>query len=164
MLASEPAYSTGRRGQIGFAAAAFGVFALGAWAVAYASGAFPWLGYAWMTRSSDSLGPIKVVGETRSGTKLGAGTFLFFSGQEVVVDYDAEIRAGSLWLYVYEPFDGVLGDGVWEYVTASGHGVWRVPIKKTGIYTVVVEPSPVKGAGTGWDLSYRAWWGARPTA
>jgi hypothetical protein len=161
MFASET-HPAGLGRHIGFATAALVVFALGAWVLAYASGAFPWLGYAWLTRSSIGLGPVTVGGESRYGTSFGLKTFLLFAGQEAVVEYDADIRAGSLWLYVYEPYDGRLGDGVSRYVTSSGSGTWTVPIRKTAFYTIVVEPSPTKGAGRGWDLSYTARWGARP--
>jgi hypothetical protein len=132
-----------------------------AWVAGYAFGFFPWLGFAWLTRASFGVGPIGIVGETGAGTSLGVSTFLFFKGQEVVIDYDADIRAGSLWFYVYKPFDGVLGDGTYRYVTESGSGEWSVPIRQTGIYHITVDASPVRGKGRGWDLDYTAWWGAR---
>ena len=138
------------------------LLAIIAWLAAYALGAFPWLGFAWLSRSSFGVGPIGIIGENRSGTSLGASNFFFFKGQEIVIDYDAEISAGSLWFYVYKPFDGELGDGASHYVTASGSGEWTVPINETGIYHITVEPSAVRGKGRGWDLSYSAWWGARP--
>jgi hypothetical protein len=73
------------------------------WAASYASGAWPWLGYASMTRSTFGAGPVTIIGENRRGIDVGLETFFFFKGQEIVIDYDAEIRAGSLWLYVYRP-------------------------------------------------------------
>jgi hypothetical protein len=148
--------------RIGAGAAVAIVLALLAWLTGYAFGFFPWLGFAWLSRTSNGLGPIGIIGETSAGTSLGASTFLFFKGQEVVVAYDADIRAGSLWFYVYKPFDGELGDGSWRYVTESGSGEWTVPIRETGIYHITVDASPVRGKGRGWDLDYTAWWGARP--
>jgi hypothetical protein len=132
------------------------------WALLYLSGAFPWLGYAWLARSSISAGPVGVIGESRAGTSLGVSTFLFFEGQNVVIDYDADIRAGALWFYVYRPFDGALGDGVAHYVTKTSSGVWGVRIPQTGFYSITIEPTVSRGAGHGWDMSYTAWWGARP--
>ena len=134
------------------------------WAALYLSGALPWLGYAWMTRSSSSGGGIGVVGETRAGSGFGATTFLFFQGQNIVIDYRADIRAGALWLYVYRPFDGVLGDGVAHFVTETSAGVWAVHIPQTGIYSITIAPTVMRGAGQGWDLNYTAWWGAQPGA
>lgn len=139
-----------------------GVAAALLWVVAYASGAYPWLGYAAMTRRSTALGGIAIAGEERMGWESGLDDFLFFRGQEVVVEYDADIRAGSLWLHVFQPYDGNLGDGVGYYVTSSGKGRWTMPVERTGYYHVTIEPSVVRGGGKGWDLSYTVKWGARP--
>lgn len=136
----------------------------GCWAAAYLSGAFPWLGYASQNSSSFGAGPIGIIGENQAGFEIGPETFLFFEGQEVIIDYDTEITAGSLWLYVYRPFDGVLGGGASHYVTASGKGTWTMPVKVTDFYQVTIKPSPTRGAGRGWDLSYSVAWGARPAA
>jgi len=142
-------------------AIAFLVAALVLWAIAYTSGAFPWLGYAWMERSSFGIGPVTILGENRAGTELGLDDFVFFKGQEVVIEYDADITAGSLWFHVFQPFDGELGDGTFHYVTESGKGVWTMPVEETGFYHITIEPSPVRGKGKGWDLGYTAKWGAR---
>src|SRR5512132_1975777 len=74
------------------------------WAASYASGAWPWLGYASMTRSTFGAGPVAIVGENARGIDIGLETFFFFKGQEIVIEYDAEIRAGSLWFCVDRPF------------------------------------------------------------
>ncbi len=131
------------------------------WLVLYFTGLAPWLGYAWLTRSSFGAGPIGIIGENSAGTDIGPKTFLFFQGQEIVIDYDVEIRAGSLWFHVFQPYDGVLGDGRTHYVTKSGAGVWTMKVPETGIYHNTIEGSPVRGAGRGWDLDYTVWWGAR---
>jgi hypothetical protein len=136
--------------------------ALVAWLTAYASGAWPWLGYAWMSRSSFGAGPVSIIGESRAGTSLGLDDFLFFEGQEVMIEYDADIRSGSLWFHVFQPWDGRLGDGVSHYVSESGSGTWTMSVPATGVYHVTIEPSPLHGRGQGWDLSYSAKWGARP--
>lgn len=134
---------------------------LAGWATAYSTGTLPWLGYASMTRSSFGAGGITIVGENSSGLDVGLNDFVFFEGQEVFIEYDAAITAGSLWFYVYRPFDGKLGDGTSFYVTESGKGTWTVPVQTTGIYHITIEPSPTKGAGRGWDLTYDVAWGAR---
>ena len=157
LSASSPV-GNGRR----FAAAAIlAVLAIILYGAAYFTGLAPWLGFAWLKRDSFGAGPLTIIGEDRIGTSFGVETFLFFKGQEIVVDYDADIRAGSLWIYVYKPYDGNLGDGTATYVSESGAGRWTLPIADTGIYHVTIGPSPARGAGRGWDLSYRAWWGAR---
>lgn len=134
-----------------------------AWSVAYATGVYPWLGQATLTRRSTALGRIAIAGEERRGWETGLDDFVFFRGQEVIVEYDVEIRSGSLWFHVFRPFDGVLGDGVGHYVTESGKGRWTMPVEETGYYHVTVEPSPLHGPGIGWDLSYAVRWGARPS-
>jgi len=144
--------------------AAFLVAGLVGWLGGYAAGAWPWLGYAWLTRSSFGAGGITIVGESRRGMEFGFDDFWFFEGQEVVVDYEVKIRRGSLWFHVYQPFDGVLGGGATHYVIESGRGAWTTPITKTGFYHITVDTSPTKGPGVGWDMDYTAYWGARPAS
>jgi len=118
-----------------------------AWLAAYATGAYPWLGYASLVRRSTSAGFLTVAGEERMGTEFGP---------------DAEIRAGSLAFHVFQPLDGNLGDGVQHFVDRSGKGRVTMPVKETGWYHVSIEPSVARGAGKGWDLSYTVQWGALP--
>lgn len=139
------------------------VAALALWTGCYLTGISPWIGTAWMNRSSFGAGNITIVGENRMGTELGFSDFVFFEGQELVVAYDAEIETGSLWFHVFQPFDGTIGDGATHYVTESGQGEWTTRIPRTGYYHVTVEPSVLHGKGRGYDLSYSAWWGARFT-
>jgi hypothetical protein len=137
---------------------------LALWFAAYAAGIMPWLGYQSYTRSSIGVGPkYFVVGENRSGGGFGIGpsTFLYFAGQKIVVSYDAEIRRGCLWLQVWHLLDQGPRENVSECVTKSGKGEWTVPVDKTGLYTLIIDSSLIKGAGPGWDMTYRLWWGAR---
>ena len=167
MFASDTTLEEGRLGRgvrLGAGAFVVLVLAVGSWLLAYATGAFPWLGYAWLNDKSMGAGPVTVVGRTRFGTSFGMNEFLFFRGQEIVIDYDAEIRAGSLYFYVFQPFDGTLGDGVWRYVTSSGSGTWTTQVPETAIYTIIIEPTVVNGDGRGWDMSYSVRWGARPAS
>jgi hypothetical protein len=140
----------------------FFVVLVAAWLAAYASGAYPWLGHASWTRRSTTLGGLTIAGEERLGWQSGLDDFLFVRGQEVVIAYEADIRAGSLWFHVFRPLDGLLGDGSTHYVTKSGRGEWTMPVEETGYYHVNIEPTVVRGAGKGWDLSYSVSWGARP--
>ena len=135
----------------------FAAFFVG-WAASYASGAWPWLGYASLTRSSFGVGPVTVIGENRRGIDVGLESFLFFEGQEIVIEYDAVIRTGSLWFYVFQPFDGEFGKGKSNYITQTGKGVWTHPIDETGYYKISIDASP---RGNGYDLSYTVKWGAR---
>jgi hypothetical protein len=147
---------------IGGGVAGLLIAAFALWAALYFSGALPWLGYAWLARQSFGAGPVRIVGETSAGTSFGLESFVFIEGQEIVVDYDAEIHAGSLWFYVYRPLDAELGAGTSHYVTESGAGVWTYRVPRTGFYTITIEPSTARGNGRGFDLSYSVWWGARP--
>ena len=147
--------------RIGAGAGGLFVAAFLIWGALYASGIVPWLGYAWLTRQSFGAGPLSVIGEDQAGTSFGVSTFFFVSGQEVVIDYDADIRAGSLFLYVHDLTKAGQGLGGSHFVTESGAGVWTYRIPKTGLYAITVEPSTAVGAGSGFDMSYSAWWGAR---
>ena len=135
--------------------------AIGLWFAAYFAGLAPWLGYASQSRSSFGVGPIGIIGENQSGTDMGFDDFLFFAGQEIVIDYDIDVRAGSLWFHVFQPFNGKLGDGATHYVTESSAGTWTMPVREMAIYHITIEGSPTRGPGRGWDLDYKVWWGAR---
>lgn len=155
-LASAPA----RR--LGAGAGMLFVAALLLWVALYATGAFPWLGYAWLKQESFGAGPIAVIGEDSAGTSFGLDTFFFVRGQEIVIDYDAKIRTGSLMFYVYDLAKTGQGSGAQRFVTESGAGVWTTRIPRTGLYTISIGPSVARGAGRGYDMSYSVWWGARP--
>lgn len=132
-----------------------------AWLGVYASGLWPWLGFANVTRRSTSAGNITIAGESRRGIDFGLDDFVFFEGQEVVIEYDAEVRKGSLRFHVFRLWDGELGDGSTHYVSETGKGAWTARIPATGLYHVSIEGSPTHGKCCGWDLSYNASWGAR---
>lgn len=132
------------------------------WLVLYATGAFPWLGYERLSRSSIRQWPVGIVGETRSGTGFGINEFWFFRGQTIVVSYDAEIRRGCLWMHVWHLFRRGPGADVSRCVTESGKGEWEVPVVESGVYHIFIDGSPMAGAGRGWDMTYSVWWGVRP--
>jgi hypothetical protein len=132
-----------------------------AWLGSYVSGLWPWLGSASITRSSISAGNITIAGESRRGLDIGFDDFVFFEGQEVVIEYDAEVRLGSLHFHLFRMWDGELGDGSSHYVSETGKGTWTAPIPKTGLYHLTIDGSPTRGRCCGWDLSYHVQWGAR---
>jgi hypothetical protein len=138
------------------------IVALAAWPLAYAAGIFPWLGYAWLSRSSIEVGPKHfILGEDKAGTSFGLNTFLFFKGQTIVISYDADIRRGCLWMQIFHLGHQGPDSSVFRCATESGRGEWRVPVAQTGIYDLIIHPSVVKGPGPGWEISYTAWWGAQ---
>ena len=135
--------------------------ALALWPLAYVTGVFPWLGYAWLSRSSIGVGPGHfIVGESRYGTSLGLSWFPYAKGQTIVVSYDAEIARGCLWLQVWHVWHRGRDSSVHRCITESGRGEWRVTVAETGLYVVIINSSPTKGAGRGWEMSYTVWWGA----
>lgn len=142
-----------------FAAILIGVPLL--WAAAYVASVFPWLGYEHRSRSSIMQPPAGVIGESKSGFGLGISNFLFFKGETIVVDYDADIRRGCLWMQVWHIFKDDLGDAADNCVTQSGKGEWTLRVPETGIYEIMIDGSPTRGAGRGWDMDYTVWWGAR---
>ncbi len=132
------------------------------WAAAYAAGVFPWIGYAWLSRSSIDVGPGHfIIGEDRAGSAFGFSNFVFFKGQTIVVSYDAEIRRGCLAMHVWPLFNRTPGDHVSQCVTTRGKKEWTVPVTTTGVYVISVNSSLIKGTGPGWDMDYTAWWGAK---
>jgi hypothetical protein len=161
MAALESGLSTGSARHLGAGAGIVFVGAFLLWAALYFTGAVPWLGYAWLKHDSFGAGPFSVVGEDQMGTSFGLDTFLFFRGQEIVIDYDVEIRAGSLVLYVYDMAKMDQGLGAQHFVTKSGSGEWTARIPRTGLYVISIQPSTARGNPGGYDMSYTAWWGAR---
>lgn len=160
MSASDTIGHRQRRGRTALAGGALSLLALGAWALGYATGAFPWIGYAWQKRASWGFDPpFSIVGSKGYGTSLGLTYFPFFKGQEIVVSYDVEIAEGCLWFYVFRPFVPGTGDGVSHWVGASGAGEWTMRVPDSGIYAIAIKPMP---RGRGYDLAYSASWGARP--
>lgn len=128
------------------------------WVVAYACGLWPWLGYASQSRASINVGRFPI-GEMSTGRfRLGFGTFVFFRGQRIVLDYDAQIADGCMSMHVWRIGTADGSADFNDCVDKSGQGEWTVPVTATGIYHVFVTPRSVKGR---WDMSYSIWWGAR---
>jgi len=148
--------------RVGLGAGAVFAAAILVWGALYFSGVVPWLGYAWLKHDSFGAGPFSVVGEDKMGTSFGLDTFFFLRGQEVVVDYDAEIRSGSLMLYVYDMAKMGQGLGAQHFVTESGEGEWTTHIPRSGLYVISIHPSTARGKPDGYNMSYSVWWGARP--
>jgi len=134
-----------------------------AWLAGYVTGVFPWLGSEWATTRSTSAGNITIAGEERVRGSFGFSEFFFLEGQEVFIDYEVEVRAGSLFLHVFRSL--TVGEGsATHYVAESGRGRFRTTIPRTGFYVISASPSVVRGPGVGWDLTYDVAWGAKMTA
>jgi len=138
------------------AAAIVGLAAL--WGLAYGAGLAPWLGYEQRTVRNIAIGPLTHAGRASAGFEFGLKTFLFLEGQEVFVDYDVEVRRGSLLVRVFDEtrFEHILH----THVAESGSGRVAVRIPRTGLYEVTLEPSTIEGPGKGYDLTYDATWGS----
>lgn len=146
----------GRR--VGGPAAAVVVVALVCVGVAYFAGLIQTLGYEQrhVTFSGFASG-------TSAGGGLGLKDMLFFEGQTVFVDYEVEIREGSLRIGVLDTF-GPIGDKPHfvESIAKSGSGEVAYAIPKTGIYSIYFDGSVLgNGQGRGYDLSYSVTWGVR---
>jgi hypothetical protein len=64
-------------------------------------------------------------------------------------------------MHVWHLLDHSKNAHVSKCVATSGHGEWRVPIKKTGLCRIFINSSPIKGNRPGWDMTSSVWWGAR---
>jgi hypothetical protein len=158
---SRPAIRVGTRAAVRFGLGLAAAVAL--WLGSYALGLFPWLGYATTDRRSIGVGPHHfIIGENRTPSfSIGPQTFWFVEGQTIVVSYDADIRRGCLWMHVWHMLDHSKDAHVSQCVSDSGRGEWTVPVKKTGLYRIFTDSSPIKGDRPGWDMTYSVWWGAR---
>lgn len=137
------------------------VFGLAIWAIAYMTGLFPWTGREGGTLKSFGAGKITIVGNQDRTSSMGFKTFYYWSGQEVVLHYDADVREGALRIYLAE--GGGLRQRVFDTVTVSetGSGEISYRVPKSGFYTWSINPTVAAG-GRGYDLGYTAVWGARP--
>ncbi len=131
------------------------------WTTAYMTGLFPWTGREGGTLKSFGAGRITIVGNQDRTSSIGFKTFYYWSGQEVVLRYDADVRKGGLRIYLAE--GGGLRQRVYDTVTVdetgSGEISYRIP--RSGFYTWSISPTVTAG-GRGYDLGYTAVWGARP--
>jgi hypothetical protein len=59
--------------------------------------------------------------------------------KDLVSDLDADIRAGSLFLYVHDLTKAGQAPGVSHYVIKSGSGLWTYPIPRAGLYAITVD-------------------------
>ncbi|WP_447970426.1 hypothetical protein [Nitrospira sp. M1] len=101
---------------------------------------------------------------TQSGMSLGVKTMYFLKGQTVFVDYDANVKAGSLWIKFYN-VTSMLDADAWDRhkVESTGKGTASFAVEKSGWYRLawdgtVLGQSP---AGSGYDIDYTLTWGMR---
>ncbi len=101
---------------------------------------------------------------TKSGISLGVKTMYFFKGQTVFVDYEAEVKAGSLWIKFFN-LTSILDAGAWlrHKVESTERGTAIFVVEESGWYRLawdgtVLGKSP---AGSGYDIDYTLTWGVR---
>jgi len=101
---------------------------------------------------------------TQSGMSLGLTTMYFFKGQTVFVDYEAEVKAGSLWIRFYS-LRSMLDADAWlrHKVESTEKGTAIFAVKESGWYRLdwegtVLGKSP---PGSGYDIDYTLTWGVR---
>ena len=101
---------------------------------------------------------------TQSGSSLGLKTMYFFKGQTVFVDYEAEVKAGSLWIKFYG-LTSMLDADTWlrHKVESTKKGTATFVVEESGWYRLdwegtVLGESP---AGSGYDIDYTLTWGVR---
>ncbi len=135
--------------------------ALLGWGAAYATGAFPWTGRESATVRSFGAGKVTIVGSQKRRNSLGFKRFYYWAGQEIMLQYTADVRAGGLRIYLAH------GAGLRQRVSdtwtvsQSGSGEFTYVIPQSGFYRWSINPTVTRGA-EGYDLSYTASWGARP--
>lgn len=147
-------------GRAGGLVGGLAVLAAAIWAAAYLTGIFPWIGREGGTLKSFGAGRITIVGNQDRTNSLGFKTFYYWSGQEVMLHYDAEVHDGGLRIYLAE--GGGLRQRVFDTVTVNetGTGEINYRIPKSGFYSWSISPTVTAG-GRGYDLGYTAVWGAR---
>jgi hypothetical protein len=101
---------------------------------------------------------------SESGWSMGLNTFYVRAGSAFFVDYDAQVSAGSLAIFLFKCWapgedKTVLNHHVKE--TSSGQLV--VPITQSGWYTAVFDGSVLGDSppGSGYDVTYTLRWGLR---
>lgn len=131
------------------------------WSVSYATGLFPWTGRESGTLRSFGAGKIAIIGNKGSRSALGFRSFYYLAGQEAVLHYAADVKAGGLRIYLVR--SAGLGQRVsgTEMVNQSSSGEITHIIPQSGLYRWVIGPTVTRGS-QGYDLSYTAIWGARP--
>lgn len=135
------------------------------WIFAYGSGLFPYLG--WKSGGYHSLpGPIGGVSYGIGKNRLFQVHHVFLvSGQTLFVDYDAEIRSGSLRIELAEGYVLNTQTLAQHEVTESGSGRVSAVAPSTGMYSIYFRPtSPQIGVpiDVSYDLSWGGLWGSNP--
>lgn len=102
------------------------------------------------------------VASTTFGTGIGLKTMVYFAGQEVTVDYDADVRRGGLIIRLYSVTRPMGGDRDHRHrVVSSGRGTATFHIRTTDLYKLVIEGTVLGADRTarGYDVSYSLVWG-----
>jgi len=148
-------------GRFGGIVGALALLALVLWAAVYVTGIFPWTGREGGTLRSIGAGKISVIGNQNRTNAMGFKTFYYLQGQEAMLHYKADIKAGGLRIYLAQ--GGGLRQPVFGTVNVdkSGEAELSYAILQSSFYRWSISPTVTRGS-KGYDLSYTASWGARP--
>ena len=135
--------------------------AFAGWAIAYATGMFLWTGRQSGTMRSFGVGKISVIGNTNRTNTFGFKSFYYLAGQEAVLHYAADIKAGGLRIYLTRAAGLAQRVSDTRTVSESGAGQISHRIPVSGLYRWSIRPTVARGS-KGYDLTYTASWGARP--
>ena len=97
-------------------------------------------------------------GSSSTGGGFGLKHMLFFEGQTFFVNYDVEIREGTLRLGILKTLGGSGAPHHVDVISSNGSGETAYQIPETGIYSIFFDGSP---SANGYDVSYSVRWGAR---
>ncbi len=136
-----------------FAALGFGlgIFLFGA----LQAGVIETLGFERDTRAFHTF-----VSTRGGGFGFGLKYFYLREGQVAFVDYDAEVRQGSLRLGLMKLGKGIgKGPHFVEQVNESGSGRASFEIPESGLYKFYFNGSVLGGDSGGYDVTYQVRWG-----
>ncbi len=133
------------------------------WGAAYTTGMFPWTGRESATLRSFGAGKVTIVGNSGSRSAFGFKSFYYLAGQEAVLNYTADIKAGGLRIYLSRSAGLRQRVSNTKTVDQSGSGEITYIIPQSGLYRWMIRPTVTRGS-KGYDLSYSASWGARPAS
>lgn len=97
------------------------------------------------------------------GASVGLDTFYLSQGSHVRLDYDIDVQAGSLGVYVYQLFAPAHErQTVLARLEESSSGTLDFEAPESGLYSLSFSPSPLGGPSGGdrlYDVDYQINWG-----
>ena len=96
------------------------------------------------------------------GYGLGLKYFYLREGQVAFIDYDAEVRRGSLRLGLMR-ISAPIGKGphLVHQISQSGSGSVEFTVSESGLYKFYFRGSVLGGEGAVYDVTYEVLWGLR---